>query len=133
MNYSIVDITLTQPSAKRYANNKKDVKNTFLINKGNKVSNHKYHTLLTFKITQTKNLLSETMPNKKSHCHEDTSIHKYNHVLPPQNRAAICTGVNASMTGQTMINAVFNYCMRLGVIKQSCAENFIAQKRQQNC
>ena len=44
-------------------------------------------------------------------------------------RAIICAGVNASMTGGTMVNAVSNCGLSLGIIKQNCAENFIAQKK----
>ena len=86
--------------------------------------------------------------NQKNHCkyHEDINIHKQNHVLSPQNipsllqemkfltdcRATICTGVNASMTKGTMINAVSNDDISLGIVKQSCTENIIAQKKMQN-
>ena len=41
----------------------------------------------------------------------------------------MCAGVNASMTVGTLMNAMLNYCMSLGIMKQSCAENFIAQKK----
>ena len=83
--------------------------------------------------------------NQNSQCHEDTSIHKQNHILSSKNfpllqemnflpscRARICTGVNAYMPGGPMINAVPNYGMSLGIIKQSCADNIIVQKKKQN-
>ena len=50
----------------------------------------------------------------------------------PGCRATIYTVVKASISGGTMINAVSHYGMSLGIVKQSCTDDFIAQKKKQN-
>ena len=47
----------------------------------------------------------------------------------PGFRATSCTGVNASITVGTMINALSHYVMRAGKMKQRYANNFTAQKK----
>ena len=46
----------------------------------------------------------------------------------PGYKATNCAGVNASMTGEIMINALSHYGMNLSIMNQSCAENFIEHK-----
>ena len=50
----------------------------------------------------------------------------------PGCRSISCTEVDTSLTKGTMIIAGSNYGMSLGIIKQSCVENFIAQKKKAN-
>ena len=82
--------------------------------------------------------------NQNYDCHDGTNILKHNHILPPQIQhltplqekkslpgftATIFTGENASTNGGTIINALSNYDMKLGTMKQSCTKNFFALKR----
>ena len=39
----------------------------------------------------------------------------------------------ASMTGGSIMDEVSHHDMKVGTMKQSCAEDFIAQKKQEDC
>ena len=98
------------------------------------MSNDEYNTLLTYKINQTKNLFSPTHRIRiLSVTKTQMFINRIMSCLPKMPpKATIYAGVNESMTGGTMINTVSNYDMSLGLMNQSCTENFIAQKKKQN-
>ena len=108
-----------------------DVKNDFVTTKMKQVSNHKYHMILTYNINHTKNLFSAThLIRILSVMKTKAFINRIMSYLPimspcplqeikflPGCRSLICTGVNASMTGGTMINALWNYGMSVGTMK----------------
>ena len=132
----------TQSSSKRFANNKRDIKNNFRIIKG-KVCFNWLISFISYLSDQPhkKSVLCTTV-NKSSQCHKVINSHKQKLILVPQNfflfardevlaslQSYNFTGVIASMTGGTMINAVSNYGIRLGTLMQSFAKSIIAQNR----
>ena len=136
MNYSLAAI--------KYANNKKKMKK-IRQTKGKYVFYDENHTTYTYKIKKMRSFHRNTM-NHNSQCHENTNIHKQNHVLFPQHAPLpagdevlvrmqsynLCWSIIASMTGESIVDAESHHGMRVSTMKQSCAENFIAQKKKQN-
>ena len=136
LNYSLVGITLIQSSAKRYYNYEINNKPILRSTNAKHVLHDKNYMTCTYNINiRIHSIMKAQMFINRlmSYLPKTPPLHLAKDKALARMKTLNWCWKKASMIGFSIINVPPHHGMRVGTMKQSCAEDFIAQKKKGDC